>query len=117
MTVASALLSPKGRISRRDFWLKGLLILFPIWIAIAYVDAGIPAEPGRSVGSSPLDVVYFLTLWPALALVLKRLHDLGRSGWFAAVLLIPIANLLVMAEMAVVRGTVGPNRFGDDPLP
>ncbi|MGV8073621.1 MAG: DUF805 domain-containing protein [Syntrophobacteraceae bacterium] len=63
-------------------------------------------------------VIGIIISWLALALLVKRLHDRNRSGWFAATLLIPIANIIfgiwILVEVWVLRGTTGANRFGAD---
>ena len=52
----------------------------------------------------------------SLTLIIRRWHDLGKSGWFTLLLLIPLLNFLVMLYLWFVRGTAGPNTYGEDPL-
>ena len=47
-------------------------------------------------------------LIPGIAVAIRRMHDVGKSGWF---ILIPIYNLI----LAVTEGTRGPNEYGPDP--
>ena len=49
-------------------------------------------------------------------LVIRRWHDLGKSGWFTLLLLIPLVNLIVAIYLWVKKGDEGPNQYGDDPL-
>ena len=55
--------------------------------------------------------------WVLLALIVKRLHDLGRSGWNILLWLIPLAGQLInlwnWIEFLFVKGMAGPNEFGD----
>lgn len=55
-----------------------------------------------------------------LAVAAKRLHDRDRSAWWMATLCIPFLGIIfalwLMVETWFLRGTVGPNRFGPDPL-
>jgi len=116
MTVAQALFSFEGRMSRRDYWLKGVLVLLPIAIFTAILYQ---VNDNRAlVLAMIIDIV---TAWPALALVVKRLHDHNRSGWVLATLLIPIVNIIfamcIGFAVSFCRGIPGPNRFGDDPVP
>jgi len=109
MTIARALFSFEGRLCRSDYWLKGFLPLLPVGIInniLAYVVA---TDEARAISI----IIGVISLWPALALAVKRLHDRNRSAWF---LLIPIANIWFMVEVLFLRGTVGPNRFGEDPV-
>lgn len=47
-------------------------------------------------------------LIPSIAVAVRRMHDVGKSGWFY---LIPIYNLV----LAVTEGTKGSNEYGPDP--
>ena len=75
-----------GRTSKRDFWLgfAGL------------VGAGVVANLLPTIGS----VVSLALLYPAAALMTKRLHDFGRSGWLVLVPLVPSALSALLAFFA-----------------
>lgn len=68
---ASALFSFNGRLRRQHFWISWLILL----------------GAGVVLGWIPfLGVVLSLAMiWPNLAIVVKRLHDMGKSGWFAVI--------------------------------
>lgn len=116
MTIARALFSFNGRMNRSDYWLKGFLILLPLGILNNVLAFGVATDEARALAI----VIGLLSLWPGLALLVKRLHDRNRSGWFAATLLIPLANIVfviwILVEVWFLRGTIGPNRFGEDPM-
>ncbi len=115
MTIGEALFSFEGRMSRRDYWLKGAIYLLPIGLFSNYLVYGVGTD--AALGLSMF--IGFITLWPTLALTLKRLHDHDRSGWFLLTMLIPLANIFfgiwIVAMVWFLRGTVGPNRYGEDP--
>lgn len=115
MTIGEALFSFEGRMSRRDYWLKGAIYLLPIGLFSNYLVYGVGTD--AALGLSMF--IGFITLWPSLALTIKRLHDHDRSGWFLLTILIPLANIVfaiwIVAMTWFLRGTVGPNRYGDDP--
>jgi uncharacterized membrane protein YhaH (DUF805 family) len=117
MTVGQALFSFRGRMKRSDYWVKGVLVLLPIGLLNNYLAYGVGTD-GALVASM---VIGLISLWPGLAMMVKRLHDHDRSGWWAATLFIPIANIFFAIWLVVLvgflRGTVGPNRYGEDPLP
>jgi len=48
------------------------------------------------------------TLLPGIGVAIRRMHDVGKSGWF---MLIPIYNLI----LAFTEGDKGPNEYGEDP--
>ena len=61
------------------------------------------------MGTTFINTVYSLAvLVPSIAVGVRRMHDVGKSGWF---LLIPIYNLI----LACTDGQVGPNEYGADP--
>jgi len=109
------LFSFEGRISRSQLWLHwilpvmGLFIVINILMAIAGVD---PVASG--IVMLILDLII---LWPSLATYVKRAHDRARSGWFILLFLVPLLNLWPFIELLFVRGTIGVNRFGPDPVP
>lgn len=54
--------------------------------------------------------------WAAIAVTVKRLHDLGRPGWHWWLLLVPFYNFYLGLVLVLQRGTAGPNLYGPDPL-
>jgi len=110
MSPAQILFSFSGRIPRRTYWLWGVLAL-------------LGAAAGASmllriagVGETTADaLVQLLLVWPAVAVSVKRWHDRDKSGWWVLINLIPfIGALWTLVENGFLRGTPGPNRFGDD---
>jgi len=61
----------------------------------------------------PLLIPFF---WIDMALHIKRLHDRGYSAWWMLIaILIPVVGLIwLCVQVGFLRGTVGPNRFGED---
>ena len=65
---------------------------------------------------SPLNSLAGLALFlPGIAVSIRRLHDLDRTGWWLLLILTIIGGIVLLAWFCM-RGTVGPNRFGPDPL-
>ena len=56
-------------------------------------------------------------LLPTLALWVRRLHDTNRSAWWLLLLVPPISIIgyWVLLVFDVLPGTLGPNRYGDEP--
>jgi uncharacterized membrane protein YhaH (DUF805 family) len=52
----------------------------------------------------------------AIAITVRRLHDLERPGWHWWLLMIPLYNLYLGLVLLFKPGTVGPNQYGHDPL-
>lgn len=60
-------------------------------------------------------VYSLLMLIPNLSITVSRLHDLELSGWVLLLLLVPIINIIVFILLMSLAGTVGPNKYGEDP--
>ncbi|MEW6705590.1 MAG: DUF805 domain-containing protein [Pseudomonadota bacterium] len=100
----------RGRIPRKIFWLYGVAV--PLGLG-AYLHALLAIA---GVGGQALEGMLNLALlWSALAVSVKRWHDRDKSGWWALVQFIPVVGWLwTLVENGLLRGTVGPNRFGQD---
>jgi uncharacterized membrane protein YhaH (DUF805 family) len=125
----------EGRINRQPFWLGLLAMMIISWILqfILFSIFGVsmmPADPNAapevaaaaamdmlSKMALPLGILILITLWPALAIYTKRWHDRDKSGWWSLIALVPIiGGIWMLVELGFLRGTDGPNRFGNDLL-
>ena len=101
-----------GRIGRQDFWLRYVLPYLGMLVVIVII-AGINENVGQIVNL----IFSVATIWPSLAVIAKRWHDRNKSGWWILITIIPIVgSIWALVENGFLRGTVGPNRFGPDPL-
>ena len=106
-----------GRCNRKPYWL-GSFVLGLIQIAVVLLIALILGMAYDSSSFNALEGVMSLVfLYPALAVTTKRWHDRDKSGWWSLILFVPIIGAIwMLVECGVLRGTMGPNRFGPDPL-
>ncbi len=89
-----------GRARRSEYW---YFFLFNILISIILTVVGVIQE------STMISNIYSLAvLLPSIAVGVRRMHDVGKSGWY---LLIPIYNFI----LALTEGTQGENEYGEDP--
>lgn len=63
-----------------------------------------------------IGLLYLVLVIPNIMVVIRRLHDLDRPGWWFVGTLIPIVNLVLGLYMLFAKGTDGPNQYGPDPL-
>jgi uncharacterized membrane protein YhaH (DUF805 family) len=102
-----------GRAARSEYWYWTLfvyLLLIVAWL----IDMTVFGF--NTTGVNPMTVLATLaTLLPTLAVSARRLHDIDRSGWWA-LLIFTVIGYVVLLGWAFMRGTVGTNRFGPDPL-
>ncbi|MCX8509112.1 MAG: DUF805 domain-containing protein, partial [Rhodobacteraceae bacterium] len=57
-----------------------------------------------------------LTFLPSIAVWVRRLHDVGRSGLWWLLALIPLIGWIILFYWSVRRGDEGPNDYGPDPI-
>lgn len=99
-----------GRASRGEYW-WAMLFLAAVTLALSAVDAA-------TLGAGPEDpsllssLFAVLTLLPTIAVSVRRLHDIDRSGWWVLLSLVPLVGFIVLLFFHIQPGTAGPNRFG-----
>lgn len=110
-----------GRSSRSAFWWWALFQVI-VSIVIGIVEGGGSWQMGGGMmaggyDSGPIGIVWSLAnLLPGLALGVRRLHDIDRSGWWILISLIPLVGWIIYIVWSCTKGTTGDNRFGADPL-
>ena len=100
------------RAARSEFWFWTLFSVLAS-IAAGLVDLAVFPDADVSPVNSLVGLALFL---PGLAVSVRRLHDLDRTGWWL-LLGFTVIGALVLIYWACLRGTLGPNRFGPAPLP
>ncbi|BBT19007.1 uncharacterized membrane protein YhaH (DUF805 family) [Pseudomonas sp. SLBN-26] len=97
-----------GRARRKEYWMFTLVNLV-ISIALTVIF-GVISEK-----LLPLANLYSLAvLLPALGVTARRLHDIGKSGWFMLIALIPLVGLYVIYLLAK-DSDPGQNAYGPNP--
>ena len=114
--IPKLLFTYEGRISRKEFWL-GYLLIHSITAILAII--AIVTNHGFSCGIA-LFWAFFGNMIPGFAIVIKRLHDLNRSGcWIGLIVIlgiIPLMGIVVLITLGSIPGTNEPNEYGPDPL-
>jgi len=150
MNIIQFLFSFHGRINRAKYWLFVLGVW--VWIFVSVTPLlrtfSVSFEDNKSESQIAIAIIVIFGWWLALiyisvAVMVKRLHDRGRSGWllllfFSLALVlgllekagdiagdyrgsgVTLGGLIFMIwqiiELGCLRGTRGPNRYGPDPL-
>ena len=87
-----------GRTSRKTFWLAVLGIML-ITMVIGFVFGLIGGLVGDKAGTIFVVVPYLFvlsTLLPSLAMEVRRMHDINKSGWFVLVSFIPFVGSIIL---------------------
>ena len=93
-----------GRASLSSYWLFTLIVAAIFFIAMVVDPYGIL-----------LNIAIIVLLLPSLAMSVKRLHDIDRSGFWILISFIPIVNFLLIFILYLIPGTDGENHFGPEP--
>lgn len=106
-----------GRARRKEYWMFTLFNVLIIFGLYALVGVGIAMESETlSFVFIGLAAIYALaTIIPSIAVVVRRLHDQDKSGWYYFVGLIPLIGGIWILILMVTEGTVGDNQYGPDP--
>jgi uncharacterized membrane protein YhaH (DUF805 family) len=102
-----------GRARRKEYWMFALInIVISIGLGMVGGMLGI----GDSTGMNMLAAIYALAvLIPSIAVGIRRLHDVGRSGWWTFVVLVPIIGAIALLIWAVQDSDPGSNEYGPNP--
>ena len=97
----------EGRARRKEYWMFALFHL--IFVYGGLILLGLVAYAVDAPALIAIIYIYiFATLVPAIAVNTRRMHDVGKSGWYQ---LIPLYSFI----LAVTEGDRGPNQYGEDP--
>jgi uncharacterized membrane protein YhaH (DUF805 family) len=102
-----------GRARRKEYWMFSLFnFIFAFCIGFAEVMMGMGGE--SAVGPASLLFAVAVTI-PGIAVMVRRLHDTDRSGWWFWVALVPVLGTLALLYFMLQEGTKGGNQYGSDP--
>lgn len=97
-----------GRARRPELWWFALFNLL-VQAVLGVMDAALGAELFNSIYS-------LVVLLPSLAVSARRLHDIGRSGWWLLLGLIPVIGMLVLIYWFIQPGEPAANEHGPPPV-
>jgi uncharacterized membrane protein YhaH (DUF805 family) len=96
-----------GRAVRSEYWYWVLFTLI-CGVVLAFIDSAL--FPASTV--SPLNSLFNLaTFLPGLAVAVRRLHDIDRTGWWILIAL-TVIGLIVLIVWFCQKSDPGPNRYG-----
>jgi uncharacterized membrane protein YhaH (DUF805 family) len=141
MDFINIFISFSGRINRAKYWIAVLILtaINVVFVALAYLGSSTALHGIKTA-------VGIATTISAIAVAIKRLHDRNKSGWFVLLFVVTPAILLGLGlaigtmstgsdfvatalwliaivigfwsfvELGCLRGTIGHNKYGSDPL-
>jgi uncharacterized membrane protein YhaH (DUF805 family) len=106
----------KSRARRSEYWLIQLFLVLTN-LAVAAIDLALMnGDVDRFIANGGGGIVgliwIYATITPALAVLIRRLHDTNRSGWWALIGLVPLAGAIVLLIFTVEDSNKGVNKYG-----
>ena len=103
-----------GRARRSEYWWWWLAL-----ILVGAVFAAVAALLGSGFIGDLTRIGYGLfalaTILPTLAVSVRRLHDISRSGWWVLISFVPVVGSLILFVFHVLPSTQGSNAYGPQP--
>jgi uncharacterized membrane protein YhaH (DUF805 family) len=103
----------RGRASRSAYWWFNLFFLIAGFALEALIFIPVLMNSsGASFALFAITVIVFIYLdLVLLALLVRRLHDIDRSGWWVFIGLVPFVGQIVLLVFTLLEGTPGPNSY------
>ena len=98
-----------GRARRKEYWMFALVQ----WL-VAIILMATSSVLGM-IGIILYAVFMLGVLLPGLAVAVRRLHDVGKSGWFLLIALVPIVGPLYLLFLLISDSKPGENQYGPNP--
>jgi uncharacterized membrane protein YhaH (DUF805 family) len=103
-----------GRARRKEYWM--FLLFNLIFLAVATIlDTVLKLNFGRLPYGWIYTVYALAVVIPSLAVAIRRLHDVGKSGWWLLIALVPLIGAIWLLVLYVKDSQPGENQYGPNP--
>lgn len=106
-----------GRSRRSEYWyfaLTNMLIVFGLYIVMG-LGIGMESSILMGLGGGLVGIYALATLIPSIAVLVRRLHDTGRSGWWYFIALVPVVGVFILLYFLAMDSAPGANEYGPNP--
>ena len=101
------------RSRRKEYWMFMLWVLIiTIVLAIVEYATGLIIDPDIGILTTIFSLVILI---PSLSVTVRRLHDIGRTGWWILLGLIPFIGWLALFVLTLLNSESGSNKYGPNP--
>lgn len=108
----------KGRARRKEYWFFFLFVWIMAIVAML-LDNLLSTTYSMGLVTLPYGVIYSIVMValiiPNLAVLVRRLHDTGRSGVWFFIIFVPVVGLIMMLVFLLTEGTPEANAYGPNP--
>lgn len=101
-----------GRARRREYWTFALVNCL---IAMLLLTLGLTFGEDSPASNIMVTIFYLIMLVPNLSVSVRRLHDIGKSGWYMFLSLIPLIGGLILLIWSLMDSEPGENLYGENP--
>ncbi len=124
ITCFKKFLTIQGRASRSEFWWFWLFcMIMNLFLSVVALTFYKLAYTGNSslityyeIASTIPGIWSLVIILPITCAYIRRLHDIGTSGWWALIIFIPLIGWIGFFVIGCTKGEEGKNRFGANPL-
>ncbi|MBT2571231.1 DUF805 domain-containing protein [Planococcus sp. ISL-110] len=102
-----------GRSRRKEYWtfILGVMII-SFALTIVELAAGLEIAPDVGLLTTIFSLIIFI---PSLSVTVRRLHDIGRSGWWLLLSFIPVLGWIALFVFTLLDSQSGSNKYGPNP--
>ena len=105
-----------GRARRSEYWYYTLMNVIIVITLEILLGVGAMVSSVLAIIVGLLLIVYAIgTLVPSIAVMVRRLHDIGKSGWWYFIALIPLAGPIWLIVLLATDSQEGTNEYGVNP--
>lgn len=105
-----------GRSRRREFWMFTLFNIPFLFIAILLDNLLGTTSPNLELPIGFLTISYYCFIFiPSISVTVRRLHDIGKSGWYYLISFIPFIGGILMIAAMCIEGQQHTNQWGPNP--
>ena len=106
----------KSRSRRREYWMYTLfnIVFFLIAMILDNYIINVTIQGDLPIGIISVSY-YFFILIPTVAVTVRRLHDIGKSGWYYFISFIPFVGGIWMILLMCMEGDMNSNKWGENP--
>ena len=104
-----------GRARRKEYWMY-ILFYYLIFMLVVFLDNLFEITIDEFIPYGPLTIIYVLfSMIPTLAVAVRRLHDIGKSGWWMLISLVPFIGGIWLFILLVTDSQFEENIYGKNP--